>query len=253
MRVPDWISYEEASTIGLGVFTCGQGLYQNMRLPFPNLSHQATETKEKPQILIYGGSTSTGMFAIQLACLSGFEVLTTCSPRNFDLVKGLGAGKAYDYHDAGCGARVRLDTGNWLFYAYNCVGDNASARICSEALSSECSPEGGKPKYGTVLLSEKMDRADVDVSWSLVFSAIGDAFTVENAEGQVLFDCPAKAEDFEFAKQWAQIVEKLVADKKLKAHRMEVRAGLESAVQGIDDSKKMSGKKLVCTLHSERP
>lgn len=43
------------------------------------------------QILIYGGSTAVGHFAIQLARLSGFRVVTTASPRNHGLMRRLGA------------------------------------------------------------------------------------------------------------------------------------------------------------------
>jgi NADPH:quinone reductase-like Zn-dependent oxidoreductase len=34
----------------------------------------------------YGGSTSDGSNAIQIAVAAGYEVITTSSPRNFDYV-----------------------------------------------------------------------------------------------------------------------------------------------------------------------
>ncbi|KAI2481850.1 Polyketide synthase enoylreductase [Pyrenophora tritici-repentis] len=51
-------------------------------------------------LLIWGGSTSLGSNAIQLAVASGYDVITTCSPRNFDYVKSLGASQVFDYNDA---------------------------------------------------------------------------------------------------------------------------------------------------------
>ena len=49
-------------------------------------------------LLVWGGSTSVGSNAIQLAVAAGYEVITTCSPRNFEYVKRLGASQAFDYN-----------------------------------------------------------------------------------------------------------------------------------------------------------
>lgn len=39
---------------------------------------------------------SLGLFSIQLAKLSGYKVVTTVSPKNFDIVKSLGADAVVD-------------------------------------------------------------------------------------------------------------------------------------------------------------
>jgi NADPH:quinone reductase-like Zn-dependent oxidoreductase len=62
MRIPDWMSFEDACSMPVGILTCGQGMYQTLQLPSPD-----QPTKEKFPILIYGGSTSTGVYAIQFA------------------------------------------------------------------------------------------------------------------------------------------------------------------------------------------
>jgi NADPH:quinone reductase-like Zn-dependent oxidoreductase len=61
-KIPDWMSFEDAASMPVGLLTCGQGMYQSMKLPFPD-----QPAKEKFPILIYGGSTSTGVYAIQYA------------------------------------------------------------------------------------------------------------------------------------------------------------------------------------------
>ena len=58
------MSFEEAATLGVGVTTVGQALYQSLGLPYPT-----EPTKEKVHLLIYGGSTATGTLAIQYAKL----------------------------------------------------------------------------------------------------------------------------------------------------------------------------------------
>ena len=105
IKIPDNLSFEEASTLGVGITTSvqpipsycldhltyphsvGQALYQSLQLPLPN-----KPSTEKSALLIYGGSTATGSLAIQYAKLSGMTVLVTCSSHNFDYVKSLGAG-----------------------------------------------------------------------------------------------------------------------------------------------------------------
>ena len=80
----------------MGIATIAVGFYQNLGIPLPE--EQPYFGKNAP-FLVYAGSTTTGLMAIQFARLSGFRVLTTCSPHNFDLVKEYGAHEAYDYHD----------------------------------------------------------------------------------------------------------------------------------------------------------
>ena len=62
--IPAGMSFEEAATLGVGISTVGQGLYQSLKLPLPT-----EPTKEPFPILIYGGSTATGSLAIQFAKL----------------------------------------------------------------------------------------------------------------------------------------------------------------------------------------
>ena len=64
MRMPDNMSFEDAATLGVGVITCGQGLYQQMGLSWPS-----EPSKKRDFILIYGGSSATGTLGIQFAKL----------------------------------------------------------------------------------------------------------------------------------------------------------------------------------------
>ena len=48
-------------------------------------------------MLVWGGSTSVGSNAIQLAVAAGYDVITTASPHNADYVRGPGAREVFDY------------------------------------------------------------------------------------------------------------------------------------------------------------
>lgn len=95
MHIPDYMSFEEAATLGCGVVTIAQGLYQKLGLALPEVDDG--NQKSGKWILIYGGSSATGTLAIQFAKLSGYKVVTTCSPRNFALARSLGADVVLDY------------------------------------------------------------------------------------------------------------------------------------------------------------
>jgi D-arabinose 1-dehydrogenase-like Zn-dependent alcohol dehydrogenase len=64
---------------------------------------------------------------------------------------------------------------------------------------------------------------------------------------------PAKPEDFEFCRDFVPIVERLVAEGKVKPHRLEVRGGLGDINAGLKELKagKVSGKKLVYRIGQE--
>ncbi len=93
--LPDTVSFEAGSVIPLGVSTAACGLFQKdfLALNAPTAAPSPTGKT----LLIWGGSTSVGSNAIQLAVAAGYEVVTTASPRNFDYVKRLGAREAFDY------------------------------------------------------------------------------------------------------------------------------------------------------------
>lgn len=62
------------------------------------LVYQGGETGQT--VVVWGGSTSVGSNAVQLAVAAGYEVVTTASPRNFDHVRALGASAVFDYNSS---------------------------------------------------------------------------------------------------------------------------------------------------------
>jgi NADPH:quinone reductase-like Zn-dependent oxidoreductase len=95
-RIPDGMSFEEASVLPMAVSTAAAGLFQDDYLGLQLPSAEARPTGET--VLVWGGSTSVGSNAIQLAVAAGYEVITTASPKNFDYVRSLGASQVFDYN-----------------------------------------------------------------------------------------------------------------------------------------------------------
>ena len=83
---PTSLSWQEAAGVPLTGLTAWQSLYE------------LTNVQANERVLIHAGSGAVGQFAIQLAKLRGVYVYTTTSAKNTDLVLGLGADQAIDYH-----------------------------------------------------------------------------------------------------------------------------------------------------------
>ncbi|EME39838.1 hypothetical protein DOTSEDRAFT_74666 [Dothistroma septosporum NZE10] len=234
VKIPDSLPFEAAATFPLGVSTVGQGLFQKgLKLNLPDNPFNSDET-----VLIYGGSSATGSLAIQYATLAGYKVITTCSPRNNDFVKSLGATAAYDYKDPDCGKNINKDTNNALRLIWDTISLQDSAKICEEALSTDAKD----PKYWTILPVKLPNRNDVESGFTFMYTIFNDPF---HKAGR---DTPASPEDFEFAKKFFGMTEKLLEQGKLKTHPGKIGAkGLEGVLQGLKDLKedKVSGNKLV--------
>ncbi|KAJ4351830.1 uncharacterized protein N0V89_007174 [Didymosphaeria variabile] len=130
-ELPDEIALERGVVLPLGISTAAAGLYQKSYLALPFPSPEA-EWSLNRTILIWGGSSSVGSCAIQLAAASGAEVFTTASEGNFDYVKKLGASTVFDYHDAGVEDQI-VDAleGKTLAGVYHAVGVDGAVQTCA--------------------------------------------------------------------------------------------------------------------------
>jgi NADPH:quinone reductase-like Zn-dependent oxidoreductase len=231
IKFPQNLSFEEASTLGVGITTVGQGLYQALQLA-PVTSPITTAEP----ILIYGGSTATGGLAIQYAKLSGYTVLTTCSAHNFALVKSLGADAVFDYNDSQCAEDIRKFTDGKLALAFDTVSTPPTAKLCADVLTT-----AGGAKYGSLGWVE-IGRQDVETFFTLAYTSFGESYTFIDGK-----EVPANYSDFEFAKSFWELSRGLLEAGKLKVHRPRTGKGWQSVLDGLQLLKqgKVSGEKLV--------
>ena len=104
---------------------------------------------------------SVGQYAIQVAKLQSLKVITTCSPRNFDLIKALGADHVLDYHSSTVIEDIKCIEGN-LRYVFDTIGDKTSSSLSSSAASKGatfCTVRPGKAN--TENLSSDIHITDV--------------------------------------------------------------------------------------------
>ena len=93
--IPDAMPFEDAAVLPLAVSTAASGLFQTDQLALRHPSADATPTGQT--LLVWGGSTSVGSNAIQLAVAAGYEVITTASPHNAEHATSLGAALVFDH------------------------------------------------------------------------------------------------------------------------------------------------------------
>ena len=141
----DGVSLLDASVLPLALSTATVALYTpkqlSLELPSPTLSSKAKDE----YVLVWGGSSSVGSIAIQLLRFSGYRVATTCSPRNTEYVKELGAELVFDHSSATVVKDITtaLDA-RPLIGAFNAVGDEKSSIACVAIVHANQSPTNKK-------------------------------------------------------------------------------------------------------------
>lgn len=216
----------------------GQGLYQSLKLPLPG-----SPATESFPILIYGGSTATGVLGIQYAKASGLTVITTASPSNFEYLKSLGADAVFDYRSPTCGADIRAFTKNKLKHAWDLSNGEL---ICTAALS-----DAEPSVYGVTNMPQtEISTLNPKVTGPLMTTAYDATGEDSMLMGQKV---PGKQDGLEFASMFFELSRKLLEDGALIPIKPTVNStgsGLEGVIKGFEVLKagKISATKLVYTL-----
>ena len=152
---------------------------------------------------------------------SGLTVITTASPKNFDLVRSRGADVVFDYHDPECAERIRTFTNNNLRYVLDTISQESSYKICAAAMSSDSSQE---LRCVALLPIDTWPRKDVKMQPILAYTTFGEGFDKFGAT------FPPKQGHFETGVMFWKQNGKLLAQRKIKTHPVTVRGG---GLQGV--------------------
>jgi NADPH:quinone reductase-like Zn-dependent oxidoreductase len=182
--VPDDVTLEQAAAISLCALTAAQAVFPRLGLepPFALPSNVSSEgsalnnTSDPLYFLIYGASTSVGLYAAQLvhhaASASGKRIVLigVASRARFPLLQARPYTYDFlvDYHDAEWPSKVsQLTEGKGIDLAFDCISEGATVANVSRTLHAKGklavvrSLEGGawdasnlaqaiEPKYGAV-------------------------------------------------------------------------------------------------------
>ncbi|ORY67421.1 putative alcohol dehydrogenase [Pseudomassariella vexata] len=237
LKVPDFMSDEDAAALGTAVASACMTLFWSLGMPLSVLD--GVQQNPAPTVLVYGGSTSTGTMVIQLLHLCGFHIITTCSPRNFELVKSYGADEVFDYKTPTCAADIRSHTRNALGYAIDCFAEDSSMKFCYAAIGRAGGRYTALNPFSDRLATRKVIKPD----WILATRIAGDG-----SAWPAPYGCDPEPRLKELAGPLFAKVQKLLDQGKIRAHPIKVEeGGFESVVGGVGVIRRgeVSGVKLV--------
>ncbi|KEF59740.1 uncharacterized protein A1O9_04586 [Exophiala aquamarina CBS 119918] len=265
-KIPDDIPFWSAVVLPLSISTAAAGLYlkANLGLKFPNNhvdgseneqergvfgndrndEYQHQEQAQSPReehhkrnrdtLLLWGGSSSVGSSVIQLAVASGYRVIATASPSNYDYVKSLGASLVLDYHNPDIESILisvlQSQRAGKLVGAYDAIGSDATARASARVVHAI-----GGGRVASVVSAP----ADDDVPRDVEITRIGSGNIVSQEDGLVA------------RKIWGEWVPKALANGALrpKPDELVVGRGLYYVQAGLDRQREgVSARKVVVTL-----
>ncbi|EIW60399.1 GroES-like protein [Trametes versicolor FP-101664 SS1] len=233
------LTHDQAATFGCAFWTVAQAFFHETRL---GLVEPPAKVSGNEWVFIYGGSSAVGHFAIQLAKVAGYNVATTASPRNFDLVKSLGADAAFDYRDQEVVAKIKQATGDSVTKALDAISDKDSQRISAEVLA----PAGGKVVLVSGPEPGATERKDVEFIPVLIYTALGRAFDF----GPTMH-FPVLPEDRGQMTEFLKKVPQLVKDGAVRPPAIKLwEGGLEAIPNGLQYMRegKVSAEKIVHRL-----
>lgn len=247
--IPDAMSYEQAAAIPLGAGTAACGLYEKnqLGLPYPSLKPESTGKA----LIIWGGSTSVGCNAIQLAKASGFEVIATSSPRNFDLCKRLGASHVFDYHSKTVVADMVTALEGRILHGAMVVGGGGAEACCSVMAETKCDKKFVSMVSYPLLKSEPkrfvtLRRIAYFISWNVRWWVKS---RLQGVESKFVFGSSIVYNDISLALFERYLPDAMAEGRFVAAPEpYVVGVGLDKLQEAFDAQKGVSARKIVVVL-----
>ncbi|KAG9235810.1 chaperonin 10-like protein [Amylocarpus encephaloides] len=119
--VPENKTLQQAVTLPNNFVTVFHAVTTDLEIPLPWPKPTSyTQPNAGSPILIWGGSSSVGQFALQILSYYGFSnLLTTASAKHHVLLTSYGARACFDYHDDGCIEEIEKEG---VRYVLDCIG-----------------------------------------------------------------------------------------------------------------------------------
>lgn len=243
--IPDGVTDQQAAVIPLAFATAVQALFQRLALPEPSGPAQ-----QAFPLLVNGGTTSVGKYAIQLGKLAGLFVVATGSKRNHELLRSLGADAVVDYGDEDWPEQVRKATDDGLSHAVDCIAEKGTYENCAAAMSRS---KGGHvvgllPPGPARDKIKETTQGKVRVESTIVYTVFGRVLKYGHMD-----NCGSETpQDKAFWEKHLRLLPELLTGGKIKPNRIREVGGLEDILKGFQEQKegKVSAEKLVYKVGS---
>jgi len=238
--IPDETSYEDAVTLNVGTGTAVQSLFHPDRL---GMVEPPEKVAEGTWVFIYGGSTSVGQNAIQLAHLAGYKVITAASPRSHDITKSLGADAVFDYHDEEIVSKVKNVSGDSIRVALDTFSEGVSQIITVNVIA----PAGGKVITILSVSTEAAElRPEVTIASTFFYYVFGTPWMLGDIQMSANL-----GDQLQVSKFMVEKLPKLIKDGTLKPQKLKLfEGGLEELYKGLEYmmSGQVNAEKVVINL-----
>ncbi|KAF5981205.1 hypothetical protein FBULB1_4873 [Fusarium bulbicola] len=236
-KIPENINPAEASSVPLAANTAWLALFSD-----DCLAISSEKTATKTPLLIWGGNTTVGYFAIQIAKLYNIEVATTCSPRNFDKMRQAGATHVFDYSDEEAVSKIQSAVPN-LQHVFDTVGNETSSATAAMSVSQTagvlCTVRPGKANTQDV-------PSHIKVTDVFVFTAFP---TEHSYRGKAHWPASVKMSDHKLSADFHGQLETLLGNGSFKpspVRRMgQLSPSMVEKAMGLNRQGAISGEKLV--------
>lgn len=136
-RIPDRVGFAEASVVPMAVATAGVAVFRHLVGGWGS-QKKREEGKGRGGFLVWGGASSVGSGAVQIARAEGFDVFAVAGRRHHDYLKTtLGASFVFDHHDEGIVDDIvakAQGTGVEITRAFDAISENGTPGLCAEVL-----------------------------------------------------------------------------------------------------------------------
>ncbi|GAA5866292.1 hypothetical protein JCM3774_006605 [Rhodotorula dairenensis] len=161
IQKPPQLTWVQAAALPL-VFLTAKTCLSAPYLLLPPAAEPSAAHRTTPTIVVLGGSSAVGQYVVQLAKKElHANVVATCSSRNVDFVKDLGADNVIDYKSEDVMARLRqLRPEGGYVSVIDCVGGTDIVDLAPEILAprSHEFPAGGSL---TTIVGDKTSRSSM--------------------------------------------------------------------------------------------
>lgn len=121
-------TFEAAASVTLGLVCLGVSFSHSLAINEKDAAKKA--------ILIWGGASSTGVLAIQIAKkMYGLQVITTASAKHHDFLRSLGADAVFDYHDQNVVENIRKHAAGSIAYGLDIISIPETLQMVYDASS----------------------------------------------------------------------------------------------------------------------
>ncbi|KAK6462413.1 zinc-binding oxidoreductase alcohol dehydrogenase [Scheffersomyces coipomensis] len=233
-------TFEGAAAITLSLSTVGLSLSHSLKIK------PTKESNSSKYILIWGGATSAGIVAIQIAkSVYGLKVITTASKKHHEFLKSLGADATFDYRDSNVIDQIKVFAQGKIYYALDTVSTIETYQQTYDATA-------GSPteSYDNLLfLPREAIKTDPEnkarFSGTIVYLANGEPQEL----GTVVYPTQELLDDYN--QFWYELLPPFLKDLKTPNLRV-LKPGFESANEALEllREDKVSAEKVVFRYQS---